>query len=467
MDMAQQYPAVGMGTVAGPPDPAFDYASPPELVALRDMLADARVGRPRFVLVQGERGIGKTAFLRQLSADLKDTRVLSARRGVGGRTALRGGRASRPVGWRGPPRRARGAVRSNEAGTGALRSRPRPPAAPGDLAAGDAHPGAHRRRRPGRRRVTDRDPLARCADCTTAGSSPFSPPGIPRGLLDGMRKLFSTDHGATLTLNGLDDGAVMRLGASLVGQWLPRRFVERLREHTGGNPSHIRSVLATLEGAGTAEAGDGPLPAPPSCHSVVFERLSHCGAAGRRLAAAAAVLGERCSLEPVRKLASLDEPLQPLQAAIDAGLVESRGRDVAFANPLGPRRALPPARCLGAGRSAPQGGAAGDRGGSAPSSPHRRRVRLRRGARPVRRRLCHSDGSRRFRARRIGFVRRCGRSGPARAGPRRLCAGGRGMPARSRGPGRRGPGGSKVRRWRERPDGARSARPAWPESSGG
>ena len=187
----------------------------------------------------------------------------------------------------------------------------------------------------------------------------------------------------------------MRLGASLVGQWLPRRFVERLREHTGGNPSHIRSVLATLDGAGNADTGDGPLPAPPSCHSIVFERLARCGAGGRRLAAAAAVLGERCSLELVRKLASLDEPLQPLQAAIDARLVECRGRDVVFVNPLVRAALVPPARGLRAGRPAPQGGAAGDGGGSAAPPPRRRRFRLRPRAGPVRRRLRRSDRSRR------------------------------------------------------------------------
>ena len=111
MEIARQYHAVGMGTVAGSPDPEFNYASPPELVTLREMLADARVGRPRFVLLEGERGIGKSAFLRQLSADLSDTQVLSGlRREVGGRPALRRGRASGPLGRRGPSRGARGPV---------------------------------------------------------------------------------------------------------------------------------------------------------------------------------------------------------------------------------------------------------------------------------------------------------------------------------------------------------------------
>ena len=334
MEIGRQYHAVGMGTVAGSPDPAFNYASPPELVTLREMLADARVGRPRFVLLEGERGIGKTAFLRQLSADLSDTQVLWAC-GDESEADLRYGVVEHLA-------RSVGEVLPEELAVLCDRTKPEPE----PFAVGHALLRllvTLQQKAPVLVLVDDADladdgsqvallfALRRLHDSRVLTVLAARDPG---GLIVGMRKLFSTDHGATLTLKGLDHGSVMRLGASLVGQWLPRRFVERLREHTGGNPSHIRSVLATLDGAGNADTGDGPLPAPPACHSIVFERLSRCGVGARRLAAAAAVLGERCSLELVRKLANLDEPLQPLQAAIDARLVECRGRDVVFVNPL-------------------------------------------------------------------------------------------------------------------------------------
>lgn len=323
-----------MGTLAGPPDPCESYVSPPELAIVRAMLADTWAGRPRCVLIEGERGIGKTAFLRQLSADLESTRLLSTC-GEASETQLQYGLLEHLA-------RSAGEVLPEELAVLCIPNKPEP----GRFAVGNAllrFLVTLQRTTPVLLVVDDADladtssqlallfALRRLHDSRILTVFAARDPGR---LVEGLQKLVAGEHGATITLSGLARGGVMRLAASLEGRRPPCRFVERLSRHTGGNPSHIRSVLEALGAHGVADIGDDPLPVPASILALVFGQLSDCAPTGRRLAAAAAVLDERCPLELVRRVAGIDDPLQPLQAAIEAGLVEYRKRDVVFAHPL-------------------------------------------------------------------------------------------------------------------------------------
>ncbi len=323
-----------MGTVVGASEPGFGYVGPPELEILRAMLADARSGRPQFVLVQGERGSGKSAYLRQLSVDQSDLRVLSAT-GDEAEAELRYGlveHLTRAAGKGVPEELAGLCTRTTAApdafvvGHALLRLLvTMQEDAPVLVVVDDAD-------------LTDIDSqvallfaLRRLHDSRILTVLAARE---PERLLDGIHKLAAADHGTTITLRRLDDGAVMGLTTSLIGRRPPRHFVERLREHTGGNPSHVRAVLGELERSGAGMVVDDPLPAPRAVASLVSERLSECVPGVRRLVAAAAVLGQRSSVELVRKLAEIDDPLPSLEGAVGAGLVEYRRREVVFADPL-------------------------------------------------------------------------------------------------------------------------------------
>ncbi len=197
MEIRRQYSASGMGTVAGPPDPRDSYVSPPELAILRAMLADAWGRNPRCVLVQGERGIGKTALLRHLAADLNDTRVLWAS-GEGSEAQLRYGLVDHLARSAGEmlPEEARRAVGREQARTRAVCDRQHAVATPGDL--GDAHARAavDRRHRPRRHLLADSAALrvaaaARQPDPHGAGGQRARPPH--RGVAKALRQRAGRD----------------------------------------------------------------------------------------------------------------------------------------------------------------------------------------------------------------------------------------------------------------------------------
>ncbi len=335
MEIGWRYCAREMGAAVGPPDPGDCYVSPPELAVLRALLADSGAGEPRCVLVLGERGIGKTAFLRELSAGLDDIRVLS----VCGEES----EADLPFGLVEHLARVSGENLPEE--LVALCAGKRPHAEPFEIGSALLRLLVTlQRSKPLLVLLDDAD----MADTSSQVALLYALRRLhdsriltvltardPSRVIDGLHKLVAGDRGGgTVTLRGLDPGGVMCLAASVEGRRPPCRLVERLRSHTGGNPSRIRAVLDALGEDGISEVGDDPLPPLPSVASLVSERLAACAPIGRRLAAAAAILGERCPLDLVRAVAGIDEPLQPLQLAIDAGLVAYRKREVVFEDPL-------------------------------------------------------------------------------------------------------------------------------------
>jgi DNA-binding CsgD family transcriptional regulator len=153
-------------------------------------------------------------------------------------------------------------------------------------------------------------------------------------LVRGLRKLIAGDAGTRLHLSGLADAQIRELGSALCSQPLSRALVERLREHTGGNPLHLRTLLEEFGVAALDRAGHVPLPAPRSFSVVVHGWLAACTAEARLLVGATAVVGMQCEFGFLRRVSAVSEPLSALQVAVDARLVEFRERQVFFPHPL-------------------------------------------------------------------------------------------------------------------------------------
>lgn len=170
------------------------------------------------------------------------------------------------------------------------------------------------------------DPVVFCLACR--------PEGIDR-LPQGLVRLVETT-GGRIDLPGLDMAAVRDLASHLLGQQVSAVGAERLREHTTGNPLHIRTLLRELP----AEVldGAGPLPAPRSYATLILARLASCSDDAQELVSALAVVGARAPLATVAAVAGLDDPLAPLDEAVRERLVElvdrPGERSVAFAHPL-------------------------------------------------------------------------------------------------------------------------------------
>lgn len=162
---------------------------------------------------------------------------------------------------------------------------------------------------------------------------PDDAPRLSPGLLR-----YARDHGVRVQLDGLSTPEVRELGTALGHGVLSRRSAERLRDHTGGSPVHLRALLeevAVEELHGTA----GVLPPPPSFARLVRAATIGCSDATRQLLNAAAVLGMQCPLREVAAVAQLGDPLQLLEEALLTQLVEARSDNaggwlVAFKHPL-------------------------------------------------------------------------------------------------------------------------------------
>jgi DNA-binding CsgD family transcriptional regulator len=159
-------------------------------------------------------------------------------------------------------------------------------------------------------------------------------PGIGTGNDDGWRRVVD-DRGIRLRLGGLSASELAELVQASQGVSNPAAAA-RLRIHTGGNPFYARCVLEELDAAELA--GTGPLRVPRSLASMFVTRLAQCGPEATALVAAAAVLGERCSLVQAITLAEIARPAPALGLAAEAGLVSEREgpgwRELAFTHPL-------------------------------------------------------------------------------------------------------------------------------------
>ncbi|HEX7662820.1 MAG TPA: ATP-binding protein, partial [Pseudonocardiaceae bacterium] len=157
----------------------------------------------------------------------------------------------------------------------------------------------------------------RCVPVFIAVTATFSP-GPPE--LAGL--------GHEIELSGLDATAIGEL-ARMHGRIPHPAVVERLRRHTAGNPRDLLGLLDELPDARWAAVNQA-LPAPRHVMAQTRENLAGCGAGGRALVEAFAILesaadgiGETGLAEAIA-LAGIADPFAAQDEATGSGLLTSR-----------------------------------------------------------------------------------------------------------------------------------------------
>ncbi|MEP6739455.1 MAG: BTAD domain-containing putative transcriptional regulator [Caldimonas sp.] len=146
-------------------------------------------------------------------------------------------------------------------------------------------------------------------------------------------------HGAAaLTVPALDDDAMFALVQRLSGVARPRRFAQRLRQATGGNPFFAIETLRHLFEEGVIRvdaegqwatpfdedtADYRELPIPPSVHAAIGHRVRTLDEPTRRLLEAASLTGDDFRLELVSGATALGdwEAVAALETALRARIV--------------------------------------------------------------------------------------------------------------------------------------------------
>lgn len=299
-----------------------------------EALSSARSGYPMCVLVEGEAGSGKTSLLSAFTASLPDLRCVTAAGDEAERALPFGvldelGRQLRllhqaeapPTTDHADPFAAGAAVLQH---LGALSRR-----APLAVLVDDVHlvdpPSIAALTFAMRRLHADAILVLLAARAERTGSLP---PGLMR-LID--------DRGARLVLEGLSVAAVRDLGRAMGVGPLSQRAASRLRDHTAGNPLHLRALLSELT-LDQAEAIDVPLPVPRSLARLVLGRVGATSPRAQQLAAAAAVLGAGPTLHDAADVAGLSDARDAVDELTRAGILhpeEAPGRThLRFTHPL-------------------------------------------------------------------------------------------------------------------------------------
>jgi DNA-binding CsgD family transcriptional regulator len=160
---------------------------------------------------------------------------------------------------------------------------------------------------------------------------------VSPGLSKAWRQIFDGEQGLHLALDGLSPEDLLRLAAANGFPGLSPEGAGRLHEATGGNPGHVLELLGLIP-MHSIVTGSGPLPAPRGLAHTITARLASCSRQTRDLVAAAAVLGQRFSVAALREVTGLETMAAPLAEAIDAGLLAevpgTGGRELAFAQVL-------------------------------------------------------------------------------------------------------------------------------------
>jgi DNA-binding CsgD family transcriptional regulator len=160
---------------------------------------------------------------------------------------------------------------------------------------------------------------------------------VSPGLSKSWRQIFDGEHGLHLALGGLPPEDLLRLAAANGYPGLSPEGAGRLYESTGGNPGHVLELLALMP-MHSIVTGTGPLPAPRGLAHTITARLASCSRETRELVAGAAVLGQRFSVAALREVTGIQTTAAPLAEAIDAGLLTevpgTGGRELAFTQML-------------------------------------------------------------------------------------------------------------------------------------
>jgi ATP/maltotriose-dependent transcriptional regulator MalT len=319
-------PVVGAGRAA---EPAPFVGRERELEVLRQVFDEAADASPRFVLVEGPPGIGKTALLRRFCSLAAGSTVLWADGDEGERTIpyavlhqLTASARVPPLASPVDPLAAGAALLSF---VGHIQER-----GPAVIVIDDGHwadlPSLSALGFALRRLRVDRV-LALVA--VRDEEVVRVPPGLVR-LAEGER-------GRRLRLAGLAPQEIGDLSHALGSGRLDRNAADRLHSHTGGNPLYVRALIEELGVEALAQAAEA-LPAPRQFAAMVADRLGRCRPAARALVEAGAVLGRRWRQGRAAEIAGLEDTTPAIDEAVSAGLlttrVESRSRSVEFTHPL-------------------------------------------------------------------------------------------------------------------------------------
>ena len=308
-----------------------------ELAFLNAEMQEARRGRPRIVLVEGDAGIGKSSLLSRFISEHPDACVLRAS-GEEGEMLLAWGVVDQllAAAWTASP----GAGEAGRTASDPLAVGAKLVTLLGDLQDID------------KTVVVLIDDL-HWSDQPSAQALLFA---LRRMRADRVLGLISTrtgelshlgeawsrfaagdDRATRLRLGGLSTEDLVAMARALGAGDLPSRAAAQLLEHTGGNSLHCRALLEELGPGGLGRA-DGELPAPQALAGAVLARLEALSEPARGLIRAAAVLGRRCSLADAAALGGLADPVTALDEAATAGvLTEDRATSsggIAFAHPL-------------------------------------------------------------------------------------------------------------------------------------
>lgn len=295
-----------------------------ELKALARAVGTVRAGTPQVVWVRGPAGIGKTSLLRQFLVALSGFTVLRATADPAESIADYGvvGQLVRRV-----PARIRAAT----------------PLLAGDVGT-DANPmavGAQLLDLIGQLQRNNSVAIAiddvHWADAASvqalgfvlrriwadqvlvllAGRPPADPG--PSEVLDRLSR--SCPESVLIHLGGFDTAAVSRLAQLVLGRGLPERAIDRLRTCTAGHPLLLRTLLTEIPAEQLADTTQ-PLTIPRSAVAAVDASLRRLPAETRDLLGALAVLGTRSPLARVAHISRTSRPMDALQPAIEAGLVQ-------------------------------------------------------------------------------------------------------------------------------------------------
>lgn len=181
------------------------------------------------------------------------------------------------------------------------------------------------------------DPVLMLVVHQPAGAGGALAPWPSPGLDEGWRRIFESDRGGLVRVDGLSPAELVELAAVDGHPGLNPTGAARLRDHTGGNPLHAQAVLDQVPLRFVA-GGTGPLPAPRDLALIVADRLTRCAPATRRLVTAGSVLGRRFPLATVRAVADLADTADAVAEAVTARFLTevpgTEGQELAFTHGL-------------------------------------------------------------------------------------------------------------------------------------
>jgi len=293
-----------------------------ELDRLGDLLAEAAAGRPRIALIEGEAGLGKSSLITEFLSRHREVPVLAASGEV----------SEQVLPWGMVRQLAHRADTDRVAGPTLLGG----PAASADpLLVGEELVAMFAAR-------SARGVLAvviedlQWADQQSARALLFAcrrlagdkvlvivsarPQQLGR-LGDGWTRFLTGDRRCSrLALARLSAAELAELAAASGRSGLSGRALQRVADHSGGNPLFARAMLTELPDDVLERPEDG-LYLPRSLAAVILPGLAALPAAATSLAVAASVLGEPCAVSDAAVLAGVPQPDNALDQAVAAGFL--------------------------------------------------------------------------------------------------------------------------------------------------